>query len=989
MAGIGNNLYPPIFKQAYMPAFIREQGCRVYFSISVYNTLAEMYHSGTDYNTADAVQVVVQNQKTNQSVLKESLYPSGIKLTSLGIDATREGNDIYYIEIFNSDIEGGFQYNEFYKVQVRFTSANVISEPPSSAEGIDGWINSNLASFSEWSTVVLIKAISNPTLSLNNFNKDTDLTTFTLNDIIVSGKITFNSEDNEILKSYRVRIYDIQDNVLEDSGQVYTNSYQNPNEIYHYCKYNFESEEQYILGVQIVTQNLFSWPEQQRFNFSVDYVAYTVFEANISAIEDPEAGRIGIHLEDNQVQNLGINIVIRRCSSKENFRVWEDVFTTLIPSNSLLDLIWYDYTVESGVWYKYCAQQINTSGFRSTSIQIPNPVMIISEHIFLTAKDKQLKIKFDPQVSNYSHVISEALNQTLGAQYPFIIRNGNVNYKTFSLSGTITNFMDIRENLMGASKENLYGNSSTLYKNYNLNNNIDLYKDSIYERDFREQVIKFLYENNVKLYKSPTQGNILVKLMNITFEPNNTLSRHIYSFNCTAYEIDEFTYANCVKYNIQDQGAYQYQTNYMFNVCGQIMRPSYNIYYKESGDDYQNRVYSTNQFFGTGELIGTSMNSKYEKLNNDDIQASIDNLSYLKIELTSDPYLIGVNNGIPYPIQNGENSDNVVCLGHIAIINGKYIIIGKDGIYELTGSDTKITSLKFVSANETGSISYEAVINEEEKRSANPKEYSSFFRIGQIWGDFTIEDSIYRKILNKYNQSYSLGNESAINSISMYEQEVQHISGVRVYANPGTVFYLKEKQDTSIERHIIGQTGMLEFYDENTEVQGLYFIGPHLLNSGDRGYPEQDEYIETGLVYNTFEQVENPIRNGVYTIVDTTTEADMSNQSRDAADLGITVQELAHLTQTAAAATPQGLKLSSQFLEWLENSSNIQGLTYKQKNEFVDKIYQTIIKQFINSGNRYIYYQGGWYPFTETNDVAITTVSAIVDYYCEILRKRY
>ena len=158
MAGINNNLYPPIFNKSYMPAFVKENGCRVYFSISSYNSLSQMHHPSSNISQVDAVQVVVQNQKTNQSVLKSKDYPSGIKLTNLKIDTEREGNDIYYIEIFNSDIEGGFNLNQYYKVQIRFTSSQA-SPPPLQANGIDQWLSFNLTSFSEWSTVCLIRGI--------------------------------------------------------------------------------------------------------------------------------------------------------------------------------------------------------------------------------------------------------------------------------------------------------------------------------------------------------------------------------------------------------------------------------------------------------------------------------------------------------------------------------------------------------------------------------------------------------------------------------------------------------------------------------------------------------------------------------------------------------------------------------------------------------------------------------------------------------------
>jgi len=89
----------------------------------------------------------VQNQKTNQSVLKRSAYPSGIKISTISIDDTVDSDEKYYIEINGNDIEGGFNFNEYYKVQIRLTSSDV-QDIPTSSVGIDAWLNRNLANFS-------------------------------------------------------------------------------------------------------------------------------------------------------------------------------------------------------------------------------------------------------------------------------------------------------------------------------------------------------------------------------------------------------------------------------------------------------------------------------------------------------------------------------------------------------------------------------------------------------------------------------------------------------------------------------------------------------------------------------------------------------------------------------------------------------------------------------------------------------------------------
>lgn len=89
MAGLGNNLYPPVFKKAYIPAFDKNGECWVYFSLSVYNSLDDFFHykSANDkiasQGVADMVQVSIQNQNTNYSALDLDKYPSGIMNTTM------------------------------------------------------------------------------------------------------------------------------------------------------------------------------------------------------------------------------------------------------------------------------------------------------------------------------------------------------------------------------------------------------------------------------------------------------------------------------------------------------------------------------------------------------------------------------------------------------------------------------------------------------------------------------------------------------------------------------------------------------------------------------------------------------------------------------------------------------------------------------------------------------------------------------------------
>ena len=70
------------------------------------------------------------------------------------------------------------------------------------------------------------------------------------------------------------------------------------------------------------------------------------------------------------------------------------------------------------------------------------------------------------------------------------------------------------------------------------------------EKDFRNAVIDFLHDGKVKLFKSPTEGNILIKLTDINLTPQGILSRIVYDFTSVASEVASNTMENYKKYEL-------------------------------------------------------------------------------------------------------------------------------------------------------------------------------------------------------------------------------------------------------------------------------------------------------------------------------------------------------------------------------------------------------------------------------------------------------
>lgn len=568
---IEQNLYPPLVADT-IPAFIHDQACKVYFSFSMYN-------NKEDIKAMNGVQVSLIKQSTNSSALKTSLYPSEIMLKTIEEDSSVGDEDYhkYWITINPSDLQGNeFEIDQFYIVQLRFVSVNC-EDPPQQSSGIMTWIYNNRGYFSEWSTICLLRGIEQPHIKTNLneiLSEDNELliplTTLT-------GKLYYQQNEDiekEYLKSYHFSIKNTETNeVYYQTNEIYTNPYA-PNEINHNIEYDLPQGVQFQLTLVSTTIN--SYQITNSYVFSIAEGVPRQLDATLIIVSDEDHGRIKLDIDFEAGIITNKDLVIRRSSSKTNFHIYEQL--AIIPNSTSASLryIWYDTSIESGIYYKYRIQQNEANG---KYIENEDPIICVFEDIFLTCGDRQLKIKFNPSISDFKYNIMESQQTTLGSQYPFIRRNGNNYFRTFSISGLISAFMDdsgwydpnfkdgsfhyVYETEPFVSTKEIYKDSEKRYQKYNEQNNISKYDDYIYERQFRQKVMDFLYRDDIKLFRSLTEGNILIKLMNIGFQPMESLGRRLYSFTASAVEIDALTASNYSKYNIINNYYHGFKIGYL------------------------------------------------------------------------------------------------------------------------------------------------------------------------------------------------------------------------------------------------------------------------------------------------------------------------------------------------------------------------------------------------------------------------------------------
>ena len=263
-----------------------------------------------------------------------------------------------------------------------------------------------------------------------------------------------------------------------------------------------------------------------------------------------------------------------RSSSKDDYIRMQLVSTfALVETKTRKDgepikiLLTTDNTVEAGYYYRYFIQKYNQYGINSEVISVMKngkAVYMSYDDCFLWDGKRQLRIKFNPKISSFKTNILQSKSETIGSKYPFITRNGVVNYKEFPISGLISFQMDENELFMtkeekerlgilpdlsmrGELEYKYDGKDSIRIAEYNRHrrkhfetetpwNLVDINVNA--EKDFKLMVLDFLNSNKPKLFRSATEGIYVVYTMNSSLTPTDSLGRMLHTFNCTAYECE-------------------------------------------------------------------------------------------------------------------------------------------------------------------------------------------------------------------------------------------------------------------------------------------------------------------------------------------------------------------------------------------------------------------------------------------------------------------
>lgn len=541
--------------RAVQPAFIYNTGeAKVYFSFSSFNDIDDII--GLRYSVIDPNKKSTYGSNSMVNVEENDKEDKiFVDMESIQSDSTTE----YYFTI-DFDKLNTLTLNQYYQIQIELKEKE---------EEVDGVI---VVWWSAPSQATLIRPIPSYTFEIDGLGDEEEIESSNLKEI--KGIIKYDDgSTKEYLAKYCIDIYDTS---LIPNLLYTTNWVGNVNGLSFVSKikYDFMESQNYKLNFKGQTVNGHLIEREYAITISGygDVAKWTDFTVNDTKQDfyiDTNSGSVCIKFRANLFKG---DIIVQRSSSETGFRTWENILKIKIEEERALEdgIAIYDYLVDGSFHiYQYRFLKVINDEVVAITKDIYQ-IESIYEDIFLSNTDKQLAIKYNPNISGFKWVVQESVTNALGGRFPLIRRNGETRYRQFTLSGTLyfdplalsEATFDSRNSSMSTFLPDedsiLFLGLDEVDNPFAWSNRSMESKIAFYEQKFKEVAMDFLTDGKPKLFRSPTEGMMLVMLTNISFTPNKQLGRRIVDFSATVTEFAEANLENFIRYGIAPDIAYTY-----------------------------------------------------------------------------------------------------------------------------------------------------------------------------------------------------------------------------------------------------------------------------------------------------------------------------------------------------------------------------------------------------------------------------------------------
>lgn len=281
------------------------------------------------------------------------------------------------------------------------------------------------------------------------------------------------------------------------------------------------------------------------------------FDFSLQAELNPDEAYINLFLIKGKTEKFVTgSFVLIKSSDEDNYKTWNEIYNFKFSNEKITkNLLFKDFIIKQGVKYKYAIRQYNSQGLYTDPKELSNEegyILADFEDMFLFDGERQLKLRFNGRVNSFKTALLEQKVNTIGSKYPFIFKNGNVAYKEFPINALISyisdneNLFRINEHLDEFHRHSTPNDENKKYFDKATDLTAENYTK---ERIFKNEVLDWLNNGKPKIFKSSSEGNYIIRLLNTSLSPENGLGRMIHNFSATAYEIADYNYKNMLKYN--------------------------------------------------------------------------------------------------------------------------------------------------------------------------------------------------------------------------------------------------------------------------------------------------------------------------------------------------------------------------------------------------------------------------------------------------------
>ena len=887
----------------------------------------------------------------------------------------------------------------------------------------------------------------------------------------------------ETLRSYKIEIFN-QDNpeeVLDSTETIFTGDSADPNSIYWLADgENAIPGETYVARIHYTTKNQYSATEDFPFNaaayttweqfvpkFTFKKVRLLPYEVVNGQIPNEDSENIKLFTEEDGIVEFNVSVTedlpagwlyIKRSRMEEGqFKHWELLSCT--EEVGKINRNFSDATVCSLEQYAYSAQYLikqNNLFTRSYSTNDSlNKEIIYPDFydIFLMRDGIQLAIRYDAKINSLTPVVNRQKIDTLGGKYPKFAENAQMNYKQFSISGYIDAESDFNRKFLNDTSEKYrkamknyndrmngkysvrndtaadetftYKNSGDDYLRHFADTTLhDLYPQDNWwwQREFREQAIKWLNDGEPKLFRSMPEGNMSVMLTDISLTPNQTVSRKLYTFSATMYEIEDghsldtlsslgiITIPNdkVNKSSGSDEGDIDPQ---LISVSTVGQAPSTAILegnswgvVKPSGDasiqgdhpsDYsQLSVLDKAMFldYDPGSKDGQVYQVDQESLELKDVRIEFETLprwyrfstegqsgGATGLVLAEDAYNTGIG--------EQETGDDARVLGYklqLEILNPISdadqktifldVFVDEKGYYQVPSNLTVKNIILYDEAIAT--INYKIKYDLEYNTSTIPSTVDLTSEIiGQISGWWTAQTNLSELISKKYKvETYD-----QTNKLSSYTR-FTNWTNLNLDVTPYAVFGIQYKNEPNFESYVVGRTGIFNLVGDY-EFEGLRFIGRRMSLASEHKPIDLDDWE---FVLDDSAKTDDNITNSNLTWNEFISQSVVGSDTL----VDVYADEQSHTT-TAASEEINRLwnNNSNEQISSLGGYSSISAI----KNPKYNTVYG--IRTPTGSLSYVIYYiDHDWYPVTFNDEYTILAkvpISGMVNYRGKIVTTTY